>query len=173
MKLEDALKTVEVLSGMNHITNQQKKLYDRAENLLKQYKGEDKMTTPSKTSYEQALETAKKYEKRQRELKYIDDQLSAKLQQFTQVKFRVNTSRREVTFAGIVNGELKLTTSKCSVNDCFEVNIGKLIAVKKSLKEKLDDVTDLVESENNITVDTSGFQLRDHIISNPTWTISN
>jgi len=104
--------------------------------------------TPSKTNYEQALETVKKYEQRQKDLEWIDKELSKGLQQFEQIKFQVNKNRKEVVFAGIRgDGQLKLTKAKCSHRDKFEKSIGKLIAVKRALGEDTKKVEELVENE--------------------------
>ncbi len=68
--------------------------------IKKLLKGVDKMSTPSQTSYEQALETVKQYEQRQKDLDWIEKELSKGLQQFEQIKFQVNKGRKEVVFAG-------------------------------------------------------------------------
>jgi len=112
------------------------------------FKGVDKVSTPSKTSYEQALETVKQFEQRQKDLEWIEKELSKGLQQFEQIKFQVNKGRKEVVFAGVRgDGQLKLTKSKCTDSDVFEESIGKLIAVKRALGEDTKKVEELIESK--------------------------
>ncbi len=107
------------------------------------------MSTPSQTSYEQALETIKQFEQRQKDLEWIEKELSKGLQQFEQIKFQVNKNRKEVVFAGVRgDGQLKLTKAKCSHGDKFEESIGKLIAVKRALGEDTKKVEELVESKS-------------------------
>jgi len=106
------------------------------------------MSTPSQTSYEQALETVKQFEQRQKDLEWIEKELSKGLQQFEQIKFQVNKCRKEVVFAGIRGDcQLKLTKSKCADSDVFEESIGKLIAVKRALDESTKKVEELVENK--------------------------
>ncbi len=109
------------------------------------------MTTPSKESYEAALETIKRYEKRQKELKRLEKELSYKLQGFTHIKFSVNKKEKTVFFSGMQKetNKLLIGTSKCAGDDIFEQVIGKLIAVKKALKEDNGDIVELVEEHSN------------------------
>jgi len=112
--------------------------------------------TPTKTEYEKALETAKKYEQRQKDMEWVKQQLSEGLQQFEQIKFQVNKWHKEVVFAGVRgDGQLKLTKSKCADSDVFEESIGKLIAVKRALGEDTKKVEELVESKYNTTINIS------------------
>jgi hypothetical protein len=103
--------------------------------------------TPTKQAYESALETVKKYEKRQRELAYLQQELAYKLSQFSDVKFKVDTKGGEILFSGVLkeSSKLLLGQSKCSKEDKFEIVIGKLIAVKNALHEDVEDVARLVE----------------------------
>lgn len=111
---------------------------------------------PNEQEYKKALEVKEKYEKRQKELQWVKNELSRELQQFDQVKFEVDKDRGIVVFSGIAQtGELKMAIAKCSVFDVFDKDIGKLIAVRRALKKDIDDVVKLVEEEVSIRI-TSG-----------------
>jgi hypothetical protein len=103
--------------------------------------------TPSKQSYEQALETVKAYEKRQAQLQSLKETLSIKLKAFENVSFKVDKKKGEVLFAGYLKeqSKTKIGKSVCAKEDKFEEVIGKLIAVKKALGEDVEDVIKLVE----------------------------
>lgn len=107
------------------------------------------LTTPTKEQYENALETVKKYEKRQDELRFVKEELSRQVQKFTDVKFKVNKNKGEVIFTGVIDRELKLAISKCSDGDVFVEDIGKLIAVLKSTNQDINDIVKLVEQKEN------------------------
>ncbi len=106
--------------------------------------------TPTKQQYEAALETIHLYEKRQEQLNYVKKQLAKKLKQFKQVKFKVNKKEREIIFSGLhaKTNKLLLSKSVCAYNDQFDVNIGKLIVVKKALGEDIESIVELVEKTN-------------------------
>jgi len=110
------------------------------------------MNTPSKASYEAALETVKRYEDRQAQLQQLAKDLSYYLSKFTDKKFKINKKDKEVIFTGVVDGKLVVGKSVCAKNDKYEEIIGKLIAVKKALSEEVDDVIKLVETEQQITI---------------------
>ncbi|MCM3109863.1 hypothetical protein [Lederbergia lenta] len=103
--------------------------------------------TPLKKTYEKALETVAKYEKRQRQLAAIEEELSSKLQEFKYIKFKVDKKGKRVLFTGLhsVKEELLIGESDCRSNDKFEDVIGKLISVKKALNEDVEAVVNLVE----------------------------
>ena len=106
------------------------------------------MKSPTKHSYERALEIIKQYEDRQKVLANLGKDLSYKLQQFDQVKFKVNKKVEEVLFTGVhkESGKLLLGKSVCRIEDEFELVIGKLIAVKKALNENIEEVVKHVEN---------------------------
>lgn len=111
---------------------------------------------PNEQEYKKALEVKEKYEKRQKELQWVKNELSRELQQFDQVKFEADKDKRIVVFSGITQtGKLKMAIAKCSVFDVFNKDIGKLIAVRRALKKDIDDVVKLVEEDVLIRV-TSG-----------------
>lgn len=111
---------------------------------------------PNEQEYKKALEVKEKYEKRQKELQWVKNELSRELQQFDQVKFEVDKDRGIVVFSGIAQtGKLKMAIAKCSVFDVFDKDIGKLIAVRRALKKDIDDVVKLVEDETPTRI-TSG-----------------
>lgn len=120
-----------------------------AEIYLKNQKEMFNLITPTKEQYENALETVKKYEKRQDQLRFVKEELSRQVQKFTDVKFKVNKNKGEVIFTGVIDGELKLATSKCSGRDVFVEDIGKLIAVLKSTNQDINDIVKLVEQKEN------------------------
>ncbi|GIN22501.1 hypothetical protein J1TS3_36350 [Siminovitchia fordii] len=112
--------------------------------------------TPTKEQYENALETVRKYEKRQRQLKALGEELSKKLQEFDQIKFDINKDSKEIIFSGLhkAKGKLMIGKSVCHHGDKYEPVIGKLIAVKNALNESVEDVVKLVENKGYITIGT-------------------
>jgi hypothetical protein len=105
--------------------------------------------TPSKLAYDKALETVKAYEDRQKQLEYLENELSYKLQEFLQPKFKINKKLGEVIFAGfhVDKDTVVVGKSVCQTGDIFEHVIGKLIAVKNALHEDVSDIVNLVESK--------------------------
>lgn len=104
--------------------------------------------SPSQKQVEEAKKVLEKHEKREKELSYVRDELSFTIRLFKQVKFKVDKADRTITFAGVTeSGDLKLGVSKCDVNDIFDTNIGKLIAVRRSLNKEIDDIVKLVENK--------------------------
>lgn len=105
------------------------------------------MQTPSKYSYEQALKTVEAYENRQRDLRFLESELSKKLQEFNQVKFKVNKKAQEIIFSGLHKETNKLFMGKsvCDKKDKFELVIGKLVAVKSALGESVEEVVKFIE----------------------------
>ena len=103
--------------------------------------------TPSKYQYEQAKETVAAYEKRQRQLQALEEELSKKLRLFKSIKFKIDKKKGEILFAGYIGKEnqVKIGKTVCSKEDKFEPVIGKLIAVKNALGESVEDVVKLVE----------------------------
>jgi hypothetical protein len=116
------------------------------------------MSTPTKYSYDNALEVVKKYEKRQAELQYAQKELSFKLKQFSQVKFKVDKKSGEIIFSGLHKKTNKLLMAKtvCDKKDIFEASIGKLIATKKALQEDISDIIKLVEEKPTISWHSGG-----------------
>lgn len=114
--------------------------------------------TPTKTRYEEALDIVKRYEKRQADLTKLNKDLGFHLQQFNSIKFDVDESKKEITFAGTTkDGKLKLTKSVARLGDKFEVVIGKLICVLKALDQDVKFIDRYIEKDSlNITIDTSG-----------------
>ncbi|WP_405101725.1 hypothetical protein [Oceanobacillus sp. FSL H7-0719] len=106
--------------------------------------------TPSKQQYEEALEVIKKYEDRQSDLARLNKELGHLLgNNFNQIKFEVNKSKKEITFTGVTKeGKLKLGKSTARSGDKFEEVIGKLIAVKAVLGMDIKDVEKYIESDN-------------------------
>lgn len=108
------------------------------------------MITPTKFEYEKALEAVQKYEDRQKELAKLNKDLRYSLTKFDQIKFDANDSKKEVTFTGVTkDGKLRLAKSVARHGDKFELVIGKLIAVKKSLNENVGYIEEFIESERN------------------------
>lgn len=103
--------------------------------------------TPTKYQYEQAKETVVAYEKRQRQLKAMEEELAKKLRLFKSIKFKIDKKNREILFAGYIGKEnqVKIGKAICSKEDKFEPVIGKLISVKNALGESVEDVVKLVE----------------------------
>lgn len=141
------------------------------------------MKTPTKQAYQDALDVVKRYEDRQKVLKGIDNDLSYKLQGFDQIKFKVDKKAKEVLFTGLHRETAKVVLGKsvCGDKDEFELNIGKLIAVKKALHEDITDVVKHVEEKDFFTV-SGGFlakykgtpvTLTSDIDWEPTWVTSS
>lgn len=124
--------------------------------------------TPSKQSYELALETVKAYEKRQAQLQALKETLSIKLNAFENFSFKVDKKNREILFAGYSkeHEKTKISKSVCDSNDKFEEVIGKLIAVKKALGEDVKDVVDLVETNASVLIDARGITINGINIAN-------
>lgn len=111
---------------------------------------------PNEQEYKKALEVKEKYEKRQKELQWVKNELSRELQQFDQVKFEVDENKRVVVFSGVTQtGKLKMAIAKCGIFDVFNKDIGKLIAVRRALRKDINDVVKLVEDETPTRI-TSG-----------------
>ncbi|MEI2465145.1 hypothetical protein [Niallia taxi] len=110
------------------------------------------MKSPTKKEYEKAQETIKQYEDRQKVLTNLGKDLSYKLQQFDQVKFKVDKKAGEVLFTGIhkESGKLLLGKTVCGREDEFELVIGKLVAIKKALNEDIEEVVKHVESKEYV-----------------------
>ncbi|PAD70536.1 hypothetical protein CHH83_01675 [Bacillus sp. 7586-K] len=103
------------------------------------------MNTPTKESYEIALDVVKRYEVRQAKLEQLKKDLSYKLSKFTDKKFKINKKAKEIIFTGVIDGKLVVGKSVCVKDDIYEEVIGKLIAVKKALNEDISEVVKLVE----------------------------
>jgi hypothetical protein len=107
------------------------------------------MTAISEFQYEEAKKKVEAYEKRQKQLDHVAKELSKHIRRFTQIKFRVDKDTKTVFFAGLYHGDdLKVGIAKAKNSDVFDVNIGKLIAIKKSIGENTRDVENLVESDS-------------------------
>jgi hypothetical protein len=107
------------------------------------------MATISKDNYERAKALVVNYEKRQKQLDHVAKELSKHVKRFTQIKFRVDKNAKTMFFAGLYHGDdLKVGIAKAKNSDVFDANIGKLIAIKKSLGENTRDVENLVESDS-------------------------
>jgi hypothetical protein len=124
----------------------------------------DRKKSPSKEQYDKALKTIKDYENRQADLIYLEKELSLKLAQFDQIKFEINKKTKEVLFSGLdkASGKLVVGKSKCSPEDEFVQVIGKLIAVKTSLKESVENVVKHVEPNSFIQFTIPG-NINNHI----------
>lgn len=120
------------------------------------------MGTPSKRQYEEALDIVAKYEKRQKELKSLNNDLGFHLRQFNSFKFDVNKGKREVTFAGTTkNGQIKLSKAVAHHDDKFDITIGKLVAVLKALKQDVSFIDKYIERE------IAAVHLRDYVKRTP------
>jgi hypothetical protein len=127
------------------------------------------MATITESRYEQAKKDVEAYEKRQKQLDHVAKELSKHIRRFKQIKFRVDKNAKTVFFAGLYHGDgLKIGIAKAKNGDVFDANIGKLIAIKKSLGENTRDVENLVESNN-----TFDFKFNDICASELATTISN
>ncbi|MCA1021490.1 hypothetical protein [Halobacillus litoralis] len=108
-------------------------------------------TSPTQKQVEEAKKVLEQHEKREKELAYVKRELAFRLSKFTQVKFNVRKKERVIVFAGLhETGDLKLAISKQVSSDQWDENIGKLIAVKRALKEDISDVVELVEPKVNL-----------------------
>lgn len=126
-------------------------------NKLNIKKENDIVNTPTKESYENALDIVKRYEERQKQLEQLKKDLSYKLSKFTDKKFKINKKDKEVIFTGVIDGKLVVGKSICAKDDKYEDVIGKLIAVKKALNEDITDVVKLVERKYVFRIDGSVF----------------
>lgn len=127
-------------------------------NTTKILKGMSNMKTPTKQAYEAALKTVKKYEDRQLQLARLGNDLSYKLSNFEEVKFKINKKTGEVIFSGLhkVSKQILIGKTICDSKDEFEPVIGKLIAVKKALGESVEELVNLVEPKSNYTYIRAG-----------------
>lgn len=100
---------------------------------------------PTEFEFERAKEVVNKYEKRREELNKVKKSLGNELSKFEQLKFKVNKRDKQVIFSGVLDGELKMGTSKVFGDDEFNEDIGKLIAVLKSTNQDIGDIVKLVE----------------------------
>ncbi len=110
---------------------------------------------PTKSQYEEALKVVKEYEDRQATLKRLKEDLSFHLQKFNSVKFNVDKKQGRVLFSGSLkeNSQVVIGESICVKTDVFNETIGKLIAVKKSLKLDISDILEHVEVKYKINLD--------------------
>ncbi|WP_079709751.1 hypothetical protein [Paraliobacillus ryukyuensis] len=113
------------------------------------------MKIPNQKQYEEALKVKEQYEQRREDLKYVKKQLGIKLSEFSDFKFNIDKNSKQIIFAGVLGGKAKVGVSKCSVGDKFNKDIGKLIAVLKSLGEDTGKIIKLVEKEHLYYFDTS------------------
>lgn len=101
----------------------------------------------SQYEYEVAKQKVEQFEKRQKQLDHVKNELTKHIRRFSQIKFRVDKDTKTVFFAGLYRAdELKVGVAKAKNGDVFDVNIGKLIAIKKSIGENTRDVENLVEN---------------------------
>ncbi|MET3508286.1 hypothetical protein [Halalkalibacter oceani] len=105
-------------------------------------------TYPTENEYKNALEVVKKYEDRQAALERLSKDLSFHLSKFNNFKFKINKKQGHIIFTGTTkDGKLVIGESKCKEGDVYHEVIGKLIAIKQGLGEKVDDVLEHVEEE--------------------------
>lgn len=119
------------------------------------------------TEYEKALEQVHKYEKRQDQLKKVEQEISSRLADYGTFKFKIDKKSGEIIFSGFHNLKQKLLigVAKCDKSDVFNANIGKLIAIRKSEHQHCDDLYELVEQKNEIkftTFTSDGVNLGKH-----------
>lgn len=121
---------------------------------------------PTESEYKDALKTVEMYEKYQKHLQWAKRELSSELQNFCDVKFKIDKDKRIVVFAGLTNsGQLKLGIAKCSYEDVFEVDIGKLIAVRRALNKNIDDISNflVIRGSTSIKMETDKLKEGYHI----------
>ncbi|MGD7046972.1 hypothetical protein FZC83_01925 [Rossellomorea marisflavi] len=101
---------------------------------------------PSKLDYQTAQETIQKFEKRESEIKHLNNILGSLLKSFQLTQFKINKKNKEVIFSGVIDNKLVIGQSKCKERDVFEAVIGKVIAVKRALKQDTKEIEKFVES---------------------------
>jgi len=102
----------------------------------------------SKTQYQEAQDQIKLYEARQAKINRFKKELGFRLaNDFIKFTFRQRDNR--TIFAGyfIDREEERLVLSEtiCSDDDVFDKDLGKLIAVRKSVGENIDDIVEIIE----------------------------
>jgi prefoldin subunit 5 len=102
----------------------------------------------SQNEYEAAKQKVEAFEKRQKQLDHVKKELTKHIDRFNRFKFRVDKDTKTVFFAGVIGYDLKVGIAKAKNSDVFDANIGKLIAIKKSLGENTRDVENLVERDS-------------------------
>jgi hypothetical protein len=112
-------------------------------------KENDKMNFVSEKEYLDAVSKVKDYETRQDKILRFKRELGKRLEEFD--KFTFKTKNNKIIFAGyiapnyIYTDRLLVGEAICDEKDQFDKLLGKLIAVRKSLGLKIDDIVDIVE----------------------------
>jgi len=121
----------------------------------------------SKEDYEKAIKKVKEYEERENKISRFKTELGQRLKEFNKFTFKIKNN--SVIFAGYFidkndNDHIKIGYSICSEDDIFNKLLGKLIAVRKALGLKIDDIVEVVEpvkKRGNIitAIDSNGIKI--------------
>jgi hypothetical protein len=119
-------------------------------------KEDNEMGFVSKNDYEKAIGQVKKYEERQIKIKQFKTELGKRLKEFDKTSFKTKDNR--IIFAGYYgdkydNGHIKIGEAICDESDVYNKLLGKLIAVRKALGMKIDDIVEVVEPKKNNWMD--------------------
>jgi hypothetical protein len=97
--------------------------------------------------YNDAICKVRDYITRQSKIDRLKSELGKHLDEFDKFTFRIKNDR--IIFAGykdyINEDKLVIGESICCKDDVFDKMLGKLIAVRKALNLKIDDIVDIVE----------------------------
>ena len=107
----------------------------------------------SEKQLQEAQEQIKLFNERQDRLENYKKELGYHLDGFIEFTFRQRNER--TVFAGyfVDKGDVKrlvLSETICSKDDVFDKSLGKLIAVRKALGMKIDDIVEVVEPKNKL-----------------------
>jgi hypothetical protein len=110
------------------------------------------MNFVSEEEYNNSIIKVRDFIFRQDKIDRFKSELGKHLDEFDKFTFRIKNNR--VIFAGYeVNGsenKLIIGESICSNDDVFDKLFGKLIAVRKSLNLKIDDIIEIVEPKKKL-----------------------
>lgn len=106
----------------------------------------------SENEYKNAKQKVEEYEKRQRELYFVGKEIQYKLKIFQTIKWEINEKRRQIIFTGLKDGEIKIGVANCNPKDKFDIKLGKLIAIRRSLGMSIRDLYSLIERDDEIVV---------------------
>jgi small nuclear ribonucleoprotein (snRNP)-like protein len=107
------------------------------------------MNFVTEKEYNDSIGKVKEYVDRQSKINRFKSELGKHLDEFNKFTFRIKDNR--IIFAGYKIDDYKnedkvvIGVSICNKDDVFDKLFGKLIAVRKALNLKIDDIVEIVE----------------------------
>jgi len=107
------------------------------------------MSFVTEKEYNDSIGRVKEYINRQSKIERFKSELGKHLDEFDKFTFRIKDNR--IIFAGYKIDDYKnedkvvIGESICNKDDAFDKLFGKLIAVRKALNLKIDDIVEIVE----------------------------